>query len=259
MNKETEKKLAASLTSETTELLPFIPYILQDFWELGSSPQDIVHLIKKHMALSDDSKFLDLACGKGAVSIEIAEKLNKAVMGVDLITEFIEEANAKTKELQVDSLCKFVVGDVNEFIHSESDYDAVIFGAAADILGSPEETLKKLQRTVKEDGYVIIDEAYVSNVELNNQVNYHNYDYLTRLEWLDLFEKNNLELIEELEGSDDVDYEQEKQYLIDRSNELIQKYPEKKKLFDGYLRSQLAEYDDLDQHIIAVTWILQRK
>lgn len=31
MNKETERKLAASLTSQSIEILPFIPYFLQDF------------------------------------------------------------------------------------------------------------------------------------------------------------------------------------------------------------------------------------
>ncbi|HCX6197992.1 TPA: SAM-dependent methyltransferase, partial [Listeria monocytogenes] len=40
MNKETERKLAASLTSQSIEILPFIPYFLQDFFELGSSPKD---------------------------------------------------------------------------------------------------------------------------------------------------------------------------------------------------------------------------
>lgn len=259
MNKEIEKKLAASLTSETTELLPFIPYFLQDFWELGSSPKDITYLIKKYMTLSDDSKFLDLACGKGAVSIGIAKKFEKNVTGVDLIPEFIEEAKVKAKEYQVDSLCKFEVNDVNEVVKIEKNYDAVIFGAAADILGTPDETLKKLSGTVKKEGYVIIDEAYVPDAALNNQVGYCNYEYLTRTEWLELFNKNNLELIEELEGTCDVNYDLEKQYLINRSNELSQEYPERKEMFEGYLKSQLAEYDDLDQHLIAVTWILKRK
>ena len=35
MTKETEEKLARSLSAETTELLPFLPYLLQDLWALG--------------------------------------------------------------------------------------------------------------------------------------------------------------------------------------------------------------------------------
>ena len=30
----TEKKLAQSLTAESVELIPYLPYLLQDLWEL---------------------------------------------------------------------------------------------------------------------------------------------------------------------------------------------------------------------------------
>lgn len=67
MTRETEEKLAAALSAETTELLPFLPYILQDFWELGSDPAVMAELINKHISLSESTRILDLACGKGAV------------------------------------------------------------------------------------------------------------------------------------------------------------------------------------------------
>ncbi|WP_207706943.1 hypothetical protein [Alkalibaculum sporogenes] len=42
-----EEKLAKSLTAESTELIPYLPYLLQDLWELGSSPKDIINMIQK--------------------------------------------------------------------------------------------------------------------------------------------------------------------------------------------------------------------
>ncbi|EIM2048916.1 hypothetical protein ABGV51_000762 [Listeria monocytogenes] len=42
--------------------------------------------------------------------------------------------------------------------------------------------------TFKEEGYVIIDKAYVPELARNNQVKYQNHEYLTRNEWLNLFE-----------------------------------------------------------------------
>ncbi|MBC8921638.1 SAM-dependent methyltransferase, partial [Escherichia coli] len=65
---------------------------------------------------------------------------------------------------------------------------AIIYDAAADILGNPSEMLGKLQGTVKEDGYVIIDKAYVPELVRNNEMKYQNHEYLTRNEWLNLFE-----------------------------------------------------------------------
>ena len=49
MDKKTEEILAKSLTAETTELLEYIPYLLQDFWEIGSSPEDIEAAIRKNI------------------------------------------------------------------------------------------------------------------------------------------------------------------------------------------------------------------
>ena len=40
-----EEKLAKSLTAETIELIPHLPYLLQDLWEMGSSPKEMLDMI----------------------------------------------------------------------------------------------------------------------------------------------------------------------------------------------------------------------
>jgi 2-polyprenyl-3-methyl-5-hydroxy-6-metoxy-1,4-benzoquinol methylase len=80
-----EEKLAQSLTAETTELLPYLPYLLQDLWELGSVPMDMVELISGNVGVSPRTKILDLACGKGAVSVRLAEEYGCSVKGIDII------------------------------------------------------------------------------------------------------------------------------------------------------------------------------
>ena len=40
-----EEKLAKSLTAGSVELIPYLPYLLQDLWELGSSPKDMLEMI----------------------------------------------------------------------------------------------------------------------------------------------------------------------------------------------------------------------
>lgn len=258
MKQETEEKLACSLTAETTELLPFLPYLLQDLWELGSNPRDMVNLIKKHVPVAEETKILDLACGKGAVSIKIAESLNVNVYGFDLIEDFIVYARQKAKELQVDSLCHFTCGDVNETVNAEINYDCVIFGAAGNILGYPRETLNKLIKTVKPKGYILIDEAYLPDDLANEEIKYKNYDYLTHQQWLCLFKDSGLQLVEELSNLEEYDFDADNKAIATRANELIAKYPEKRGIFEGYIQSQLNECDDLDNRITAVTWLLQR-
>jgi len=138
-----EEKLAKSLTAESVELIPYLPYLLQDLWELGSSPEDILNMITKHVHVSVETKILDLACGKGAVSVKLARELGCRVKGIDIIPEFIDFATNKAKEFGIEKLCKFKVGDINESVKTEKDYDIVIYGVVGDVLGNWEETIRK--------------------------------------------------------------------------------------------------------------------
>ena len=258
MMREIDEKLACSLTAETTELLPFLPYLLQDLWELGSSPRDIISLMKKHIPMSKDVKVLDLACGKGAVSINIAKELGLNVYGFDLLPEFIEYAVKKADEFGVSALCHFEIGDVNEVVNTQRDYDCAIFGAAGNILGSPRETLAKLSKTVKLGGFIIIDEGYFPDDGSGEDVKYQNYEFLYRGQWLRLFEDNGLTLVEEMANIEDYDFDADNRAIAARAQELIAKHPEKRAIFEGYVQSQLNECDDLENSIVAVTWILQK-
>jgi len=257
MTRETEEKLACSLTAETTELLPFLPYLLQDFWELGSEPDVIAGLIQKYVRLSGDTKILDLACGKGAVSVKVAERLSVKVKGVDLIPAFTAYAAQKAKEYGVDDLCAFTVEDINETVEREEDYDCVIFGAAGSVLGDHAETLDKLKAVIKTGGHILIDECYLPDNGKREDVRYSPDAYLTEKEWAALFREKGLDLVETV-FSDDSGSDSGMAALTARANELIEQHPDKKAVFEGYIRSQQNEYDDIDNSLVAVTWILRK-
>ncbi len=247
-----EEKLAKSLTAESVELIPYFPYLLQDLWELGSSPKDILGMITKYIQVSKDTRVLDLACGKGAVSVHLAKKLGCRVKGIDLIPEFIDFAVKKAQEIGVEDLCKFEVGDIIKSVTTEKGYDIVILGAVGDVLGNAEETITLLKNTVKRGGYIIIDDAYGDD-ENNEQ-------YPTREQWLKIFNRAGVSLIDEKVIEDDelVSLNNEQQELIEkRANELKEKLPEKAHLFESYIQSQQAECDELENEISGVTMLLQ--
>lgn len=256
MKRETEEKLACSLTAETTELLPFLPYLLQDFWELGMDPDVVIELIGKHVGSPGNTRVLDLACGKGAVSVKLAERLRVKVKGIDLIPEFIEYANQKAQEFSVEPYCDFAVGDIHEAVENEKGFDCVIFGAIGDVLGDHAETLNKLKATVKQGGYIVLD----------------NYDFISEKQWTALFKETGLELVETVSDDSPVEGDQNDSYqlvsdsdsgmeaIIRRANELIEKHPDKKALLEGYVNSQKKEYDDIENQnsLDNVTWILRK-
>ena len=257
-NDDIKAKLAHSLTAETTELLPFLPYLLQDLWELGSSPPQIMSLIEKHIPLTNNLRILDLACGKGAVSVHIAKDLRVKVDGFDLFPEFIEYAKEKAIEHSVRDLCSFYIADINEIVLTAKGYDCVIFGAVGNVLGNPEEALCKLQQTIKPNGFIIIDESYLPDGCNNEIISYQNYEYLFRHDWFNLFQDCNLDLIEEIisDGGEN-NTEKEMTAIIKRANELITSHPDHKELFMNYVQSQQNEYSDIEKSLVNVTWILR--
>ncbi len=245
------EKLAKSLTAEDIELIEYLPYLLQDLWDLGSSPEDIILILEKHAGISKETRVLDLACGKGAVSVKIAEKFGCNVTGIDIINEFIEFAKEKASEYNVTNLCGFKTEDANKFVETQKDFDVVIFGAVGDVLGSPEETIEKLKKTIKPDGYIVIDDAY--------GIPGSSYQYPTKNEFLILFDKLDLILIADKVFSSEkmAKINNFQQPLIaKRAAELKEKFPEKSELFDGYVRSQLQECEEIENDLNCVTMLL---
>lgn len=252
LSPEAEQKLAASLTAELPEAIPYLPYLLQDLWELGSNPRHIIELLSEHAALSSDSRILDLGCGKGAVSVMLAEKFRCRVKGIDILPEFIDYALVKAAEHGVSELCEFVIDDINHAVSSEKDYDVVILGAVGDVLGKPDATIEKLKNTLKPSGFIIIDDGYVAE---GSDSTYH-----SRKDWMLFFVKSGVMLIDEI-TSDSEEMAKinscNQEHIIRRANELKLLHPDKSDLFDKYIQNQQAECDQLKHDIIGVTWLLQ--
>lgn len=248
-----EAVIARSLTAKSTELLPYLPYILQDLWELGASPKDVIELITKHIPVSANTQVLDLACGKGAVSVNLAKQLGCHVKGIDIMPEFIDYAIEKAKAYGVASLCAFVVGDIRASVQVEQHYDVVILGAAGDVLGHPATTLNSLKKTVKQHGYIILDDAY--GIDDNDN------SHPTKRQWLEIFDKTGLKLLAEkiIDEDECIALNQVQQAcILKRVNALKKRYPDKVELLDGYIKSQQDECALLENDIYGVTMLLQK-
>lgn len=248
-----DERLAQSLSADTTELIPFLPYLLQDLWELGSSPKDMSNLILKHIKVDEHTRILDLACGKGAVSVHLAKVFGCKVKGIDIMPEFIDEAKSKSKEHHVEHLCEFIVEDINHSVEVEKEYDIVILGAVGQVLGNQENTLMKLNQVMKQNGYVLLDDGYAK--EQTNEA------YLTKNQWREIIEESGYHLIDELTVNES-DFSEilnhQMASISNRCKELKNKYPSQSHLFDQYLDSQLAECDDLMNDVDGVTILLRK-
>lgn len=253
-----QEKLAASLTAKDTGLLPFLPYLLQDLYELGGSPKDTAAMLGT--LPHEGMRVLDLACGKGAVSIHLAKTLGVEVKGIDLFPEFIEFARAKAEEEGVAGLCRFAVGDINEAVQAERGWDCVVFSAAGSILGPPEATLRGLAATLRPGGHILLDDSYLKDGLPAEAVQYMPEAYIKRAQWEALFAKLGLRVAGEhiYDDSGIEDDRGDVEAIRRRAAELSARHPDKKALFEDYVRSQEDEVDDIENSLVNLQWLLQK-
>lgn len=245
------ESIVESVTGTSVDIYPFIPYLLQDFFELGTPSKGIIDIFEKHINNPSDVHVLDLGCGKGAISIKLAHRFKCNVFGIDGIPEFIEEAKSKAKEYDVNDLCEFRLGDIRDEIKTLNSFDVIILASIGEIFGDYYNTLKSLSPLLNEDSYIIICDAYDDSSNL----------LLSKKEILNQISKAKFNVIDEIINDYDIFLkrnEKEYKFIEKRANELINKYLNKKALFKNYLNSQKEEYENLE-NFTSIDFILSKE
>ena len=255
--KSLEESVVNALDGSDKDLYPYLPYILQDIWEIGTDPDVVIALIAEYFSNYTDLKILDLGCGKGAVSVKLAQHYQCSCRGIDAMSDFIQTAKEKAEEFGVEGHCLFEVGDIRESLNHLPESDIIILGAIGPVLGDYRQTLTTLNRLLKPDGVFIIDDAYIENSSEFSHPLILKYDELIRQ-----IESAGMRLIEnrvvsnqEVVESDDLILSS----LKKRCAELTEKFPEKKQLFDEYVNIQEFESDVNANKAVCTTLVIKKK
>jgi ubiquinone/menaquinone biosynthesis C-methylase UbiE len=254
--KSMEESVVTAMDGADKELFPYLPYILNDLWEIGADPEIIISLIDRNFINYGRLKILDLGCGKGAVSIKAAKKFGCTCYGIDAIPEFISDAREKAIEYNVEHLCRFEVGDIRLKVKNLPSFDIIILGAIGPVFGNYYATLKTLSGCLNETGVFIIDDSYIGN-----NSNYKHPVIQKQETIIKQIHSAGMQLVEEeiinqdeIKDSDDYIFG----CLKKRCFELIDKYPQKKNLFLSYIKKQEEENDVLENKVICSTMVIKR-
>lgn len=117
-----------------------------------------------HNYLREGYKILDIGCGFGKISLELAS-LGYSVTGIDVNTEAVRLSEAAAKDLAVDmkekGKAEFRVGDASTLPFLESSFDLAVMQAFLTSVPDPEERARMVQeasRVLKHDGYLYLVE-----------------------------------------------------------------------------------------------------
>lgn len=260
MDKSLQESVAIAMDCDELSILPYLPYLLQDFYELGSSPPDIAMIARENAparaAGSAGLRALELGCGKGAVIAEVCAALGCEGLGVDAVPEFIDFARAKARERGLTN-CRFALGDAREAIKALRDYDLIILASIGPVFGDYLQTARALTPALAPDGLIVIDDGYIDDdspadhppllrrSELERQLREAGMAIIREYRW---------DADEAAEG-----YDRELGWIEARCRELIERHPRDARLFEDYLDKQRREYEALSNDIVCAAFVLRRR
>jgi ubiquinone/menaquinone biosynthesis C-methylase UbiE len=117
-------------------------------------------LADKNVVLPAEGRFLDLNCGTGAYTLELAGRLRGKgdVVGLDPSEERIELARAKIGVLHLDNVSFDVIG-AQALPFEDGEFDAVIGDASMLPAGEIEGLLTEMVRVARQDGRIVVKMA----------------------------------------------------------------------------------------------------
>ncbi|MEJ2048660.1 MAG: class I SAM-dependent methyltransferase [Calditrichota bacterium] len=257
MSEKTKQSVSDSLET-SQQLLPHMPYLLQDLWALGSSERDILQSVGS-LNLKDKATVLDLGCGKGAITVQLAAKYGYTVTGIDAMPEFLEAARKKAELYGVSNLCKFIEQDILKYTTTVHEFDLVILASLGGIYGFTRNAVAKLRIQVRTGGYIMIDDGYLKSKKKLNRKGYtHLRSHDETIRELVSFGDQLIQEINTSEYSRQIN-EQYLKVIKKRGQELTIKYPELNNELDAYINLQAEECKVLDTEIEGALWVLRKK
>lgn len=258
MSTHDEREQVAAALDATPELVPWLPELLADLWDLGSSPPLVAQWLGELDLPRESTRVLDLGCGKGAVSLTLARDLGFQAHGVDLFEPFVLEARARAAEWGLADRCRFEKGDIHAVVRSSAGYDVVVY-ASVGALGPLDECVGALRGCVGRDGLLVIDEGFLApgvgtEAGFRNLVGYEESRRRLTSHGDAILRERTLDP-EEMRAID-------RRYLesIDtRANALAAEHPDHAALIRSYVERQRHAADAWERAAVSAAWLLRKE
>lgn len=106
----------------------------------------------ERLDLKSDAKIIDIGCGCGATTLEIAKKITQGeILGVDISEPMLDKATETAKEMSLSNI-SFEVKDVQVDIMPQNYFDIAFSRFGVMFFEDPFEAFKNIHSSLKEDG-----------------------------------------------------------------------------------------------------------
>ncbi len=164
MNEKEAYEFIAGKFGMTPDMVPYLVEVgLEQTIINPMLPESILHL-GRLLDLRPGLTILDLACGKGGVTLPLVHTYKVRLTGVDIMPDFIREAWSRAEYTGLAEFCLFHNENAAAYVAGVKgrQWDAVFcLGAMPHIWGSLEEGLAAARPLVKPGGHLVIGEAYL--------------------------------------------------------------------------------------------------
>ena len=108
--------------------------------------------------LPSEPRILDIGCGPGVQTLELARLTNGRITAIDLMAQMIERTKAAVEENGLEERVEVLRMDMNEMDFPEQEFDLVWSEGAIYIMGF-RNGLEKVRPLAKDGGFVAVSEA----------------------------------------------------------------------------------------------------
>jgi len=242
------------------ELLPFVPELLADLWDLGGWHDVILDLLRPINLVAERTRVLDVGCGKGAVSIPLAKEHGFRVHGIDFFEPFVHDARSRAAEHGVQHLCTFELADIRDAVDWHRDFDVAVYASVGGVLGSLSQCIQRLRQSVRSGGYIVLDDGYLAGPERparNGWGHYVSYE-----ETLEQLSAHGDDLLQEVRIPAEDMRAMDQRYLeaiTRRAREIAARHPELAAALASHVEWQRVEGEAWETWVESAVWLLRKR
>ena len=148
-----------------------------------------------------------------------------------------------------------MTGDIREEVKKLNPCDVIILGSIGPVLGDYFEAMTILDKILTNDGIIILDDGYYED-----DSEFINTEIVKKSELFHQIEKANMKIVNQY-FYDEIDeqYDEELEFIRKRCAELSLKHPDKKQIFEEYVKIQEEEYNNLKNDIVCSALIIKKR